>query len=150
MKKRISKIIGTFLGVGYFPYGPGTFATLISFPIILMIYNFYISLVLFVIVSIAGIVSGNYLYKDYGDASFFVIDEVAGVWVGLLFVFDSSLPWKILVVLLFRMFDIFKPFPVNKFDELKNGFGIMADDIVAGILAGILVYIIIVVWHILF
>ncbi len=150
MKKKISKTIGTFFGLGYFPYGPGTFATLISFPIILLIHNFYISLILFVIISVAGIISGNYLYKDYGDASFFVIDEVAGVWVGLLFVFDSSLFWKISVALLFRIFDIFKPFPVNRFDELKNGFGIMADDIVAGILAGIVVYITIIVWHILF
>lgn len=70
------------------------------------------------------------------DASEVIIDEVAGQW-SVLLVAPLSLPGFLAAFLLFRFFDITKPFPVNKADEIKGGVGVMADDMVAGFLAGV-------------
>lgn len=70
------------------------------------------------------------------DASEVIIDEVAGQW-SVLLVAPLSLPGFLAAFLLFRAFDIIKPFPVNKADQIPGGIGVMADDIVAGFLAGV-------------
>ena len=69
------------------------------------------------------------------DASEVVIDEVAGQW-SVLLVAPLSIEAFLTAFLLFRFFDILKPFPVNKADQIKGGIGVMADDMVAGFLAG--------------
>ena len=79
------------------------------------------------------------------DHKSIVIDELAGMWVALLPViyFASSqnerITYAILALVFFRFFDILKPFPVSYIDQkYKNGFGIVFDDIIAGILAAVL------------
>lgn len=68
------------------------------------------------------------------DPSFVVLDEVAGQWVAL--IAASTRPWEwLLAFLLFRVFDILKPSPARQFDRMHSGFGIMMDDIAAGIYA---------------
>ena len=64
-----------------------------------------------------------------------MIDEVAGQW-SVLLVAPLSIEAFLAAFLLFRFFDILKPFPVNKADQIKGGIGVMADDMVAGFLAG--------------
>ena len=70
------------------------------------------------------------------DASEVIIDEVAGQW-SVLLVAPLSLEGFLAAFLLFRFFDILKPFPINKADAIKGGIGVMADDMVAGFFAGV-------------
>lgn len=102
-----------------------------------------ISLVAIGLLTLAGSLIINRIEKKTGvhDAPEIVIDETAGQWVALLPVLmmenapSYSVLW-ILGFLLFRLFDIWKPWPINKIDEkLLGGFGVMADDLVAGLLA---------------
>lgn len=70
------------------------------------------------------------------DASEVIIDEVAGQW-SVLLVAPLSLEGLIAAFVLFRLFDITKPFPVNKAEQITGGMGVMADDMVAGFMAGV-------------
>ena len=73
------------------------------------------------------------------DAGEVIIDEVAGQWLVLLCIppnLDSPLLWYVAGFVLFRLFDILKPWPVSAAEALPGGLGVMADDVVAGILAG--------------
>ena len=71
------------------------------------------------------------------DHKSIVIDEFAGMWLALFMIPDISAAG--LTFLLFRMFDIFKPFPISYVDNnMKNGFGVVLDDLIAGLLAGLL------------
>lgn len=86
------------------------------------------------------------MIKRYGDdPSVVVIDEIIGMWITVLIViiwFSESValtPLALMISFLaFRIFDIFKLFPANYFDKMKSGFGIVMDDVVSGIYAGIL------------
>ncbi len=147
--KKISKFIGAFFGVGFIPFAPGTMGSIAIFPF-LFIMPFYVSFILLLIVCIIGIIFGNIVSQEEKDPSFFVLDEVAGTWIAFLFVFNFSIIWKILSLILFRLFDIYKPFPINKLEQIKDGWGIMADDIGAGIVSGIILFIINYVWQIVY
>ncbi len=68
------------------------------------------------------------------DPGFVVIDEVAGQWIALIAV-RPDWPHAILALLLFRLFDIWKPWPIRRLEQLPGGTGIMLDDVAAGILA---------------
>ena len=79
------------------------------------------------------------------DPSLVVIDEVAGMWVTLI-----ALPWTPVTVLtgffMFRLFDVFKPYPARDLEGVPGGWGIMLDDIVAGIYANLAVRVVLLVW----
>ena len=138
-----SKITATFFGAGYFPLAPGT----ITSAIIVLLYKFFLHrlswpfyLLLFFFLFILGIfVSDVYsrtLKKD--DPRTVVIDEAAGQLIAL---FLLSPQWALCAAsfVLFRLFDIVKPFPIKQVESFPRGFGIMLDDIVAAIFAGILI-----------
>jgi len=79
--------------------------------------------------------------KDAGEV---IIDEVAGQWLVLLCIppnLDTALWWYVAGFILFRLFDILKPWPVSSAERLPDGIGVMADDLVAGTLAGIAILI---------
>lgn len=131
--------IGTFGFIGKIPVGPGTLASLIF---VFLIYYFKFSenfLLLFLITStVVGIWVSSYLEEKWGDdPSSVVIDEVAGVTAAVVF-HSVTLPVLFTGFLLFRFFDIVKPWPIKHLEKLPSGVGIMADDVVAGILANIL------------
>ena len=75
------------------------------------------------------------------DNQIIVIDEIVGMWVTLLFAPDG-IEWVIASLVLFRIIDITKPYPIRKLESLKNGYGIMLDDILAGVFAGIILLIV--------
>ena len=98
-----------------------------------------------VVSSVAGVWAAGVCARrtGIGDPGPVVIDEVAGVWATLLLVpptvaVASPVITSILVFLLFRLFDIVKPWPISALERLPRGWGVMADDLAAGILAGIL------------
>lgn len=126
-------------GSGLLPKAPGTFGTLAAIPILLLMSNLsasiYLSLLVFM--SIAGI----YICQKAADAAG-VHDHGAIVWdeiVGFLItMFLIPLSWQSILIgfVLFRLFDIFKPWPISYLDKhVHGGFGIMIDDILAGLFA---------------
>ena len=72
------------------------------------------------------------------DPGVIVIDEWVGQWIALLFLPKSFL-WGLVAFALFRLFDIWKPYPINILDKLKKGWGIMLDDVLAGIYALVII-----------
>lgn len=143
------EMIATGLGVGHFPYGPGTMgallAILIWYPITTMANHttwFLITLALILAFTLLGAWSSTVAERYWGeDPSRVVIDEVVGQWITLLAVPVVFSWWHVLAAfVLFRFFDIVKPLGVRKMENFKSGWGIMADDILAGCYGAILIY----------
>tara|TARA_B100001123_G_C15202673_1_gene984006 strand:- start:228 stop:698 length:471 start_codon:yes stop_codon:yes gene_type:complete len=133
----------TLLKVGYFPYFPGTVGSFFSY-IILIIFNIYLSylslIFFFVLIFIISIYFINIYSKDLKnhDPKEIVIDEFLGCFLIFLFYpfFKENHYFLFLIIsfILFRFFDIFKLFPINLIDKnIKNSYGVILDDIVAGI-----------------
>lgn len=141
--KLLSRIISTFFGVGYFPVAPGT---LTSFAVILAYkyYLFRLSWPLYLAVLSLLFFIGVYTSTQYSseskkkDPRKIVIDEACGQLLVLFRMSDAWFP-LILSFVLFRMFDILKPFPIKKVENFPKGWGIMLDDAVAAIYAGVIV-----------
>ena len=139
--RHIHKLIATFFGAGYFPIAPGTFASAIViflykyfFINLNWIYFFGLAIAIFILGTWAS--SGYALHKGIEDPRQVVIDEVLGQMLAL-YTVDSSWQSLILCFLLFRFFDILKPFPIKKAETFPGGWGIMLDDIVAGLFSSI-------------
>jgi len=138
------KLIGSGLYTGYIPLVPGTFGSLAAL-LIYLIPGFekpvYI-LPAIIAGSIIGISLGSRFEKVYGkDPAQFTFDEFIGMWISLLFL--PKTPLNILwVFIIWRIFDIIKPFPARRFEQFQGGLGIMADDITSGIYTLIVVQIV--------
>jgi len=138
-------MLGFGFGSGLSPKAPGTFGTLLGLLLFLpvLLWNETVAIALFVV----SIVFGNYIcgksaeiigVHDHGGI---VWDEFAGIWLVLLFLPEQSPFYWLLAFIVFRVFDIWKPYPVSLADrKLQGGFGIMFDDILAAI------YSIIIIW----
>lgn len=137
----IIKLFATFFGAGYMPISPGTFGTVVGVLLFwatagLPLSSYIIFVIAFIIFAVW--ISGQ-TEKLYGekDPKRVVIDEVAGFLVTML---GQSWRWELVVVgfILFRFFDILKPFPIRKLERsLGGGWGIVLDDVAAGIYANI-------------
>ena len=93
-----------------------------------------ITAVLIVIFTILGVWSSNVVIQVWGkDPSRVVVDEMVGVWIPLLIVIDGNIYFGLLAFGLFRFFDIVKPLGIRKMESFKDGWGIMLDDILAGV-----------------
>ncbi len=131
----LSGAFASTMGTGFFPWGPGTVGSIIAAAV------FYYSpvdpLVLLPPILLFGWLGCEAGRKLWGeDPSIVTIDEVAGTWIACLAAPQEWGIWGILAALvLFRIFDIAKPWPVNKLDEMKNGIGILLDDVAAGLMA---------------
>ena len=132
-------------GVGYLPLMPGTFGSLVGVGIFLLLSRTAVGLVVaIVVVTFAGIWAGTRTEELAGrkDPGKVVVDEVAGQLIAtlpLVFVKQWSIAAVMVSFVLFRFFDIVKPYPANKLQDLKGGAGIMFDDLVAGVYAAVLV-----------
>jgi len=142
--KFLSKVFATFFGAGYFPFAPGTLASLIA----ALLYKFFLGqwewglyVRLWLVIFFVGLVSATLFSRELRekDPGKIVIDEVCGQMTALFLVPSSWLP-ILLSFFLFRLFDVAKPYPIRKLERLEEGLGIMADDVLAGIYAGILVH----------
>jgi len=142
MKVDIIKLLSTFFGIGYLPYCPGTWASLLGIGIYFLLRNYFVIYIgLAIITLITGfLISGKAedKFKEV-DSSFIVIDEIAAMLVLLIFV-PRSLIFLTLAFFIFRAIDILKPFPIKKIEKFSGSWGIMGDDLLAG------VYTICVIW----
>jgi phosphatidylglycerophosphatase A len=136
-------------GVGYLPLAPGTFGSLVGVGIfwLLRAANPVVIVVAILAVTVAGIWAGSRIEQLSGrkDPGKVVVDEVAGQMIAL-FPLTLFTRWSTLAVIisfiLFRFFDIVKPYPANRLQDLDGGMGIMFDDLVAGVYGAVVVSII--------
>ena len=99
-----------------------------------------LSLAITIVTTLLGVWSSGVVEKIWGkDPSRVVIDEVAGMCIGLLFI-PVQLKYVVTGLILFRFFDIVKPLFIRKMENLPSGWGIMGDDILAGVYTNILLY----------
>jgi phosphatidylglycerophosphatase A len=137
--RRISRILATFFGVGFFPVAPGTLAsavTVIVYKLVLHELAWPVYFLLLAGLCSAGIGAATVYAAEVGrpDPGRIVIDEVCGQLLALALFPDG---WVALAIsfALFRFFDIIKPWPIRRLEKFPGGWGIMADDIGAGLAA---------------
>ena len=134
--------VATF-GVGYLPLIPGTFGSMVGVAIFLLLVYWPLQLAFILVIVVVGIWAAFRTERLLGlkDPGKVVVDEVAGQMISLLpLPFLTDGPWIVWVIVsfnLFRLFDIFKPYPARRFESLPGGFGIMLDDLVAGVYGAI-------------
>lgn len=143
--------IATLLGVGYVPGAPGTLGSLIG--LMLYVLVFLIGgaqgvVIVFAWVLVFSIWSSGLASQQLHqkDPSCIVIDEVVGLWVTLMGT-QSHGPMLLVGFLLFRFFDVLKPFPIRRVESLPKGWGIVLDDVLAGIYANLSLRILLRVLH---
>ena len=155
--KKPSHFLATFFGVGLLPLAPGTwgslaalflFYLLIFFQFSLSFYSFLLGATIITAIAVCHFASSELSEKDHQSI---VIDEVAGAGVSFMFLpalgmydlttanwGDNSYLAAALLLILFRLFDILKPHPISYVDKrFKSGFGIVLDDLLAGVFAGL-------------
>ena len=137
-QNRALMMLATLGPVGFFKPAPGSWgsAAPVVLAAILAILSPWLLEIATLLVCLLGVLAaGRYqTVTSRHDAPEVVIDEVAGQWIALLAV-PLDWRWYLLAFLLFRLFDIVKPGPVRMAENLPGGIGVMADDIVAGVLA---------------
>ena len=144
---QIKKLITTFLYIGYLPLIPGTFGSLAG----LLIYyflkgNFYILILFHCLILISGFLLSGKTAKlfSHPDPPQIVIDEINGMFICFLGLLPGQIgesPDRLILSLgfiIFRILDVLKPFPANRFHRLGGSLGIMGDDIVAGVYTNII------------
>ena len=129
-------------GSGLAPKAPGTFGTLMAVPLYLLLSQ--LPLMAYAAVVVVAFIVGIYLCgktaDDLGvhDHPGIVWDEFVGFWITM-FAAPAGVVWLVIGFLLFRLFDIWKPWPIKYFDKnIETGLGIMVDDVLAGVYALIL------------
>ena len=137
---------------GYCPKAPGTAGTFVAMAIYVaenLIFSGVnsdllncINLLIVALLIYPSVKITDYAEKFYNskDPQSVVLDEVIGYWISVLFL-PFSLSYAVLAFLLFRLFDIIKPFPARSLQSLSGGLGIMIDDIIAGVYALIVMHI---------
>ncbi len=145
--KIIDKAFLSFLGAGLVPFAPGTFGTIAAIPVAYVLSLFCSQIEFLAIALVLTVLFSFYLEsarKQYGlkDPGWVVIDEVIGYLVAVAFLPTPSTLNLLIAAALFRVFDIFKIWPASFFDKkVKHGCGIILDDIIAGIYAGAICWI---------
>lgn len=135
--------IGTFFGAGFLKPGPGTYGSVAAMLVWFVVARHVpIHLLPFITLAMAaastaiGIPAATRVARESGrkDPQIVVIDEVAGQWLTLTLCLPQ-VPFAILGLVAFRVFDIWKPWPVRRLESLPAGVGIVVDDLAAGVYA---------------
>jgi phosphatidylglycerophosphatase A len=136
-------IVATFFGAGLLRPGPGTYGSVAALLLWVTAAHIVHGATLALATAAAalaatliGIPASTRVARESGrkDPGFVVIDEVAGQWIALIAI-RPDWPHALLALVLFRLFDIWKPWPIRRLERLPEGTGIMLDDVAAGVLA---------------
>lgn len=147
MTTKVANVVSSWFGCGYVPKAPGTVGSAAAIGIALLVehYEGWRPLwfgALALVVSAPGIWAAGETARQakIQDPQFVVVDEVAGQWLAL--AGARALNWKswLAAFVLFRLFDIWKPFPVRQLEGLSGGWGIVADDLMAGVYAALVLF----------
>jgi len=148
MINKINILILTMLGIGYSKYAPGTVASFVTYLAYVFFYIFQINIFFLILTLIFIFIYSVYAidqlknYFEQIDTKEIVIDEFIGQSIPILTIYSiieennlgDFILYTFISFILFRIFDIAKPYPIGKIDKnMKNGFGVILDDIVAGI-----------------
>ena len=141
------KLSATVFGIGYIGKGGGTVAAVFCCICWYLAwygnYHAIFAILITAVITALGVWSGNKVESLWGkDHSRVVIDEVAGMAISLLFI-PVTIKYIIAALILFRFFDIVKPLFIRKLEALPGGWGVMADDVLAGIYANIVLQLVI-------
>ena len=142
--KLISKYFVSILGIGFFPFAPGTIGSMFAIFIWYLSIN-YFSIYFFWVLVLTLLIISIYLVNIYleiekkDDPSEVVIDEFIGQSIPLLIIFKLNFYEVSLAFLAFRIFDIFKIYPIDKAESIYGAAGVILDDIIAGIYALIVI-----------
>jgi len=132
-------ITATVLGIGNIGFAPGTWGSLAGLPLCIVLHAYpVVYFLFFAAVFAAGVISSGVVERGSGtkDPSHVIIDEFAGIFA--VFCFLPLSPGVVIAgFILFRLFDIVKPFPVRSVEKVGGGWGIMLDDLLAGIYANL-------------
>ena len=157
MINKLNIILLTMFGIGNSKFAPGTVASFIACLIYIFCFNFEISIVLLILINLVILIYSIIIIDKYPknfqsiDAKEIVIDEFIGQSIPVLSIysifsenyFGQFIMFTLISFILFRFFDILKPFPINLIDKnMKNGFGVLLDDIVAGFFSSFILLII--------
>lgn len=145
------KLIATSFGAGFLPVAPGTWGALVAIALWLPLYLFASSIICLVstliaiaLFAVAGSWASGVAERYWGkDPVAACVDETVGQWIALVPLCGgkAEAPWWLIIVSLglFRVLDIYKPFGIRRLERLPGGVGMMADDVAAGVLAGVAV-----------
>lgn len=142
--KLLKLTLGTFFGSGLLPKAPGTWGSLATLPFIylsFLIHPVYGIAVFAILASVLSLWATNTCVQEYGeDPGQFVIDETSGQSVVFIFTTFTLQPGQDMIILLlgfilFRLFDITKPIGIKRLEQFPGKFGILLDDLAAGIYA---------------
>jgi phosphatidylglycerophosphatase A len=138
---RAAAALATAGGAGYFPFAPGTVGSAVGLLLFwpLQYAPVAVQVVATVALFLSSVAAATRLSRRLGieDPGVVVVDEVVGMWVTLLFVPLTPVT-AAAGFLLFRALDVFKPWPARDMESLPGGWGIMSDDVMAGIYANLL------------
>lgn len=149
----LPKLIATSLGVGYLPWMPGTWGALLAILLWVPLYLWapgavclWLTIAATAVLTVAGTWASTVSEKYWGkDPVAACADETVGQWISMLPLCGGVVasPWWLIVVsfVLFRAFDIVKPFGIRRLEKLPGGYGMMADDIAAGVLAAVITWV---------
>ena len=144
----IARLIASGAGIGFMPLFPGTIASIVAAgvyaAVVLLTSTWWIPVPLTIAAGVVGVWLGNHARELLGkdDPPAFVLDEIVGMWLAMFGMGDAlPLTWYgvLAALVLFRLFDIVKPYPASRLNEICSGWGIMGDDVAAGLYAGIVV-----------
>jgi phosphatidylglycerophosphatase A len=143
----LNRLVATAGGLGYFPLAPGTWAAaagvLLWFAIFYFTGSNYWQAPLIITCVFTGVYVSGKLINEYGkDPQIIVIDELAGIWITL-FLIPFSITYFITGFILFRFFDIVKPLGIKGAEKFNGGWGVMLDDILAGVYSNIVLQLIV-------
>jgi len=142
------RLVSTCLGIGYIRKGGGTVAAVVCCVAWYFAWrggneHFWGPIVVALAVLVVGIWSAGKVEAGWGEDSYrVVIDEVAGMCITLLFI-PAKWPYVVTGLVLFRFFDIVKPLYIRKMELLDRGWGVMMDDVLAGVYANLILQIIV-------
>ena len=139
MNARLSLAVATALGVGYVPFAPGTVGSLAGlalYVVVRAIGSPVVEVAAIVVVFVVGALAATAAEQHFGhiDPGPVVIDEVLGMLVTLMLL-PVSITGAVVGFVLFRVFDVIKPPPCDRFEALPGGWGVMSDDFMAAIYA---------------
>lgn len=133
--KRLALLIATVGGAGYFPFAPGTVGSAVGVVLYLLTRHLdpVLQTGLLAGICVAGVWASTVAARHFGrdDPGHVVIDEVAGQ-LATLFLLDVGMIGALVGFFIFRVLDIIKPWPADRLEALHGGFGVMADDLMAG------------------
>jgi len=151
LRERFVKVMATGLGSGYAPFAPGTAGTVVAVPLYLIFspLSWPLYLITIAAFSALAVLVSQEAEKLFGrkDAQCIVIDEIAG-YLWTLFLVVPTISHVLAAFVLFRFFDIVKIFPTGASQRLPGGYGVVADDVVAGLYANLTLGLMIRYWGI--